>query len=74
MYLPTSQSSRLQTLAPFLPFAAGLIVLAPPAHHYGYYSSVREELYDFVTGFHAAASEAGEQVCCVFVCWAFWCT
>ena len=39
-----------------------LILLSPPAHHYGYYDSKRSAIYSFVNTFFEAAAGAGEQL------------
>ena len=43
--------------------ARALILLGPPASHYGYYDAMRGELYDFAATFRAAANATyGEPV------------
>ena len=39
-----------------------LILLSPPAYHYGYYDSKRSAIYSFVHTFFEAAAGAGEQL------------
>lgn len=39
-----------------------LILLSPPAYHYGYYDSKRSAIYSFVNTFFEAAAGAGEQL------------
>ena len=38
-----------------------IVVLTPPMQHYGYYDTVRSELFDFYATFHAAAASVGQR-------------
>ena len=38
-----------------------IVLLTPPMQHYGYYDTVRSELFDFYAAFHAAAASVGQR-------------
>ena len=44
------------------PAAQGLVLLAPPASHYGVYNALREELFDFYVDFYHATQAANESI------------
>ena len=41
--------------------ASSIVLLTPPMQHYGYYDTVRPELFDFYAAFHAAAASVGQR-------------
>lgn len=42
--------------------ASALILLAPPADHYAYYASMRDELFSFTQMFSAVTNATGERL------------